>query len=414
MWKYVEQFVCSLLNCHTGSKQTTSRTIQTHQENNDGIVSVKMKADSQRLFGFKFKGGSGENSPVVVSSVLRKSPADTCLPRLNEGDEILSINNNDVRALKPEQIEKLIQAAADTRVKELCLRVRQRIFFVFVVYDIEEGKNTLISQVSKRKYLSLPLLRCDTLNESIALITEGLKDESLILKFESIPRRQSGETNNIAKLPENVQKNRYKDVSPYDTTRVVLEDCLTGDYINASNINMVIPTLNIVNRYIATQGPLSTTCIEFWQMVWEQKSKLVVMVTTLLERGRTKCHKYWPDKNKTETFGHLEITCTVEIETPCLVHREFRLKHKQTNTETNVNQMQYIAWPDHGVPIDASDFLSFVWKVREYRDVVNVPTIVHCRWHSKTIGKIQCVRKIADIRRRRYSKYQLKTTRLNK
>ncbi|XP_076326934.1 tyrosine-protein phosphatase non-receptor type 3-like isoform X7 [Tachypleus tridentatus] len=320
MWKYVEQFVCSLLNCHTGSKQTTSRTIQTHQENNDGIVSVKMKADSQRLFGFKFKGGSGENSPVVVSSVLRKSPADTCLPRLNEGDEILSINNNDVRALKPEQIEKLIQAAADTRVKELCLRVRQRIFFVFVVYDIEEGKNTLISQVSKRKYLSLPLLRCDTLNESIALITEGLKDESLILKFESIPRRQSGETNNIAKLPENVQKNRYKDVSPYDTTRVVLEDCLTGDYINASNINMVIPTLNIVNRYIATQGPLSTTCIEFWQ----------------------------------------------------------------TNTETNVNQMQYIAWPDHGVPIDASDFLSFVWKVREYRDVVNVPTIVHC---SAGIGR---------------------------
>ncbi|XP_013774130.2 tyrosine-protein phosphatase non-receptor type 3-like isoform X2 [Limulus polyphemus] len=351
MWKYVEQFVSSLLNCHTGSEQTRSRTTQS---------------------------GSGENSSVVVSNVLRKSPSDTCLPRLNEGDEILSINNNEVRAVKPEQIEKLIQAAANTRGKKLCWRVRQR------VYDREERKDTLISQVSQKKYVSLPLLRRDTLSESIAVIRERLEDESLILKFESIHRKQSGETTNIAKLSENVQKNRYRDISPYDTTRVVLEDCITGDYINASHINMMIPTSNIVNRYIATQGPLPTTCIEFWQMVWEQKSKLVVMVTTLLERGRTKCHKYWPDKHKTETFGHLEVTCIVEMETPYLVHREFCLKNKQTNTETNVIQMQYVAWPDHGVPIDASDFLSFVWKVREYRDEVNAPTIVHC---SAGIGR---------------------------
>ena len=75
---------------------------------------------------------------------------------------------------------------------------------------------------------------------------------------------------------------RYKDISPYDSTRVVLTSCPTGDYINANHVVMEVPGSGIVNRYIATQGPLSSTCVDFWYMVWEQESPLVIMLTTVV------------------------------------------------------------------------------------------------------------------------------------
>ncbi|XP_013773764.2 tyrosine-protein phosphatase non-receptor type 4-like isoform X1 [Limulus polyphemus] len=379
MLKYVAHFMSSLLNCDSASKRLARRRRQTYgPDNTDGIVTIKMKADRQQIFGFNLRIEAEKNNPVVVSKVILNSPADTCLPQLNEGDQILSVNNNDIRGLKQDEIEKLIQRAAESSDRELNLRVRQR------VYDGEEEKDAAFSQFSKTTNASPRLPRRDTLSDSIVLLSEGLEDESLIFKFESIYRRKPGETTEIAKLHENLRKNRYRDISPYDATRVVLQSCTSGDYINASHVNMEIPTSKIVNKYIATQGPLPTTCIEFWQMVWEQKSTLIVMLTTLLERGRLKCHKYWPDKNKTETYGQLEITCVVEVETTSLVHRELHLINKEESTERKVIQMQYVAWPDHGVPVDASDFLAFVGKVRNYREGTDVPIIVHC---SAGIGR---------------------------
>ena len=49
------------------------------------------------------------------------------------------------------------------------------------------------------------------------------------------------------------------------------------------------------------QGPLSHTCPEFWYMTWEQESPLIIMLTTVVERGRVKCHKYWPDLDRYTT-----------------------------------------------------------------------------------------------------------------
>lgn len=87
-----------------------------------------------------------------------------------------------------------------------------------------------------------------------------------------------------AKAAENLLKNRYKDISPYDQTRVLLRNLPSGDYINANYINMEIPITGIVNRYIAAQGPLSNTCADFWEMVWQQQITLVV---------RYHCHHHY-------------------------------------------------------------------------------------------------------------------------
>lgn len=112
-----------------------------------------------------------------------------------------------------------------------------------------------------------------------------------------------------------------------------------GDYINANYVNMEIPGSGIINRYIATQGPLSSTVADFWQMVLEAGSTLVVMLTTLVERGRAKCHQYWPVYNETLTLRNLTLTSTAENVEDTFIFREFILR------DINVSKvcMQYCA-----------------------------------------------------------------------
>lgn len=47
---------------------------------------------------------------------------------------------------------------------------------------------------------------------------------------------------------------------------------------------MPITSTDTVNRYIATQGPLPTTCEAFWTMIWEEQCTLLIMLTTLFEK----------------------------------------------------------------------------------------------------------------------------------
>lgn len=108
---------------------------------------------------------------------------------------------------------------------------------------------------------------------------------------------------------------------------MILENDTNGDYINANYVNMAINGTDIVNRYIATQGPLQSTTDEFWQMIIEQRSTLIIMLTTLVERGRTKCHKYWPSVGESLTVHGTTIKCIKEETdlTGTVVFRDFVL-----------------------------------------------------------------------------------------
>ncbi|XP_037562400.1 tyrosine-protein phosphatase non-receptor type 4 isoform X5 [Dermacentor silvarum] len=321
-------------------------------------VRVCMRPDAEGRFGFNVKGGADQSLPILVSRVVPHTPADTCSPRLREGDQLLLINGRDVAGLSHDQVVKLIRAPKDNG--ELVLTVKAQV--------AGRGNRT----------------GGGALAESMLLLAEGLESGATIAQFEQLYRKKADYTMKCARLPANLSKNRYRDISPYDVTRVILQEGTSGDYINASYVNMNIPTSGIVNRYIATQGPLPNTTIDFWEMVWEQQCTLVVMLTTLVERGRIKCHKYWPDLYETDTYGHLQVSCVRQKETPSFAFREFTLINTQNREERHITHMQYLAWPDHGVPEEASEFLGFVQRVRRSRDGMVEPTVVHC---SAGIGR---------------------------
>ncbi|CAF0724224.1 unnamed protein product [Adineta steineri] len=117
-------------------------------------------------------------------------------------------------------------------------------------------------------------------------------------------------------------KNRFLNILPIDTTRVILNilnnDPAT-DYINGNYIS----GYNCSKKFIATQGPKPDTCEDFWRMIWELKLKSIVMLTNTIEGASrmTKCHKYWPECNETIIFGSYQITC---IDTQCLCNYKKR------------------------------------------------------------------------------------------
>ncbi|XP_071802883.1 tyrosine-protein phosphatase non-receptor type 4-like isoform X3 [Asterias amurensis] len=346
----------------------------------DPLVSIRIKSDERGRFGFNVKGGADQGSPIIVSRVARNTPADQCIPRLNEGDQILFLNGKDMTQCSNEQVVSAIRSIGDAASKDLLLTVRPN---VYVGEEVEE--EPAFQYIPESPRVPNGGMESDPLVESIMLLQEGLEVGTALAQFEQLYRKKPGMTMNASRHADNIVKNRYRDISPYDASRIILQGGDGGDYINANLITMEIPVSNISNSYIAAQGPLPNTCADFWYMVWEQDSTLIAMLTTNVERGRVKCHKYWPDLGQRLIFPpDLEVSCTSAEETPSFAYRDFLVTHMKTGESRKVLQMQYIAWPDHGVPDDSSDFLDFVLRVRQNRVGMTAPTLVHC---SAGIGR---------------------------
>ncbi|XP_055002456.1 receptor-type tyrosine-protein phosphatase H-like [Sorex araneus] len=183
----------------------------------------------------------------------------------------------------------------------------------------------------------------------------------------------------VALAPENQSKNRYRNVLPYDCARVSLK-LLPGepgsDYINAS----FIPGLKKAQEFIATQGPLPHTVEDFWRLVWEQQSHILVMLTNCMELGRVKCEHYWPLDNKPCTHGHLQVTLEHEDVKENWTIRTLILHHTQEQKKLEVWQFHYMTWPDHGVPHCPNPLLEFRNLFREQLEHFSeggLP-VVHC------------------------------------
>ncbi|NWW54881.1 PTN3 phosphatase, partial [Pedionomus torquatus] len=342
------------------------------------LLLVRIVPDGDGKFGFNLKGGVDQKMPLVVSRITPGSPADKCIPKLNEGDQIVLINGRDISEHTHDQVVMFIKASRESHTRELALLVRRKVKqFVEPKSEDEADSHTLPESL-------LPICSeygGDTLEESMEQLRKGLESGSVLIQFEQLYRKKPGLAVTCAKVPQNMDKNRYKDVLPYDATRIILQG--DEDYINANYVNMEIPSAGIVNRYIATQGPLPHTCAHFWQVVWDHKLSLIIMLTTLTERGRTKCHQYWPDPPDVVEYGNFRVRCHSEDCTIAYVFREMVITNVETEQQHAITHLQYVAWPDHGVPDDSMDFLEFVTCMRPKR-VKNEPVLVHC---SAGIGR---------------------------
>ncbi|KAI3367619.1 hypothetical protein L3Q82_026458 [Scortum barcoo] len=194
----------------------------------------------------------------------------------------------------------------------------------------------------------------------------------------------------FALMPESSDKNRFQDVLPYDDTRVELvptKENNTG-YINASHIKITVGGQEW--SYIATQGPMSNTCQDFWQMVWEQGVSIIAMVTAEEESGREKSFRYWPrlgSRHNTVTYGRFKITTRFRTESGCYATTGLKIKHLLTGQERTVWHLQYTDWPDHGCPEDFRGFLTYLEEIQSVRrhtnsisdpKNTNLPVLVHC------------------------------------
>ncbi|XP_044066156.1 tyrosine-protein phosphatase non-receptor type 7-like isoform X2 [Siniperca chuatsi] len=225
-------------------------------------------------------------------------------------------------------------------------------------------------------------------------------------------------------VPGHMMKDRYKTILPNPESRVILrspeEEAGPDRYINA---NYIRGYKGAPRAYIATQGPMLHTVADFWDMVWQERSSIIVMVTRLKENNE-KCELYWPqpgeqrrrrrvkeeedeeeedgdeeEKGETGRFGRFLLRV-----------RDIREKDGFTVTDLEIQLCEerrpvrhywFTSWPDHHIPQCTTPLLRLVEEVETYRksllppssqpiaapDLGPGPIIVHC---SAGIGRTGC------------------------
>eukprot|EP00092_Neocalanus_flemingeri_P024839 GFUD01026935.1.p1 GENE.GFUD01026935.1~~GFUD01026935.1.p1 ORF type:complete len:479 (-),score=121.39 GFUD01026935.1:192-1628(-) len=243
------------------------------------------------------------------------------------------------------------------------------------------------------------------MNESVPFATEFDRLEKLAC--DTIERKTC-----VAEFPSSRRRNRYKDIVPYDSNRVMIlppysiaGDSEPSDYINASFISDVI--LGTSRKYIAAQGPGEETTPAFWSMIWQYDIRVVVMLTNLVEGGGftcIKCNMYWPESvGDTKRFGDIEVQLFDKAEAPNYIVRKLDVTHRGPTTCSNrvIVHIQFTNWLDRSAPEDAGNLIQLVQLTRVmYNQFSNKqgdtpsPLLVHCSAGVGRTGTFVCVDQI--------------------
>ncbi|KAJ3224821.1 hypothetical protein HK099_007865 [Clydaea vesicula] len=220
-----------------------------------------------------------------------------------------------------------------------------------------------------------------------------LKSDNIYLSqlFSTIPNNRFEFKNcDTACNPVNyLLKNRYSDILAQDTTRVKIQyshpNFSVSDYINANYIQF--DGLDV--QYIATQAPLETSTFDFYQMLWEQNSNVIVTLSSAIDQFKAKAYPYWNygesqereltiytlDENGVQLSANSDFFVTLlKVESDGkIITREIKLR--KNAEERVVTQIHYSGWPDFGVP-ELEDFqLIFASLQRLY---ISGPVVCHC------------------------------------
>uniref|UniRef100_UPI0037E94576 phosphatidylinositol phosphatase PTPRQ n=1 Tax=Semicossyphus pulcher TaxID=241346 RepID=UPI0037E94576 len=262
------------------------------------------------------------------------------------------------------KLDQLI-AVADLELKQEKLNRYSSFFFrrkeIYVIQLLSYRKS--LKPVNKKSFLQHVEDLCNNDNSKF-------QEE-----FAELPKLLQDLATTDADLPWNKSKNRFPNIKPYNNNRVkLLSDPGTAgsDYINASFVSGYL----CPNEFIATQGPLPGTVADFWRMIWETGTRTIAMLTQCYEKGRIRCHKYWPEDNKPmSVFSDILISKVSEEVLPDWTVRT--LKVEKHGNYLMVRHFNYTSWPEHGVPESCSTLIKFVKAVRGHRHD-NTTIVVHC------------------------------------
>nr|XP_031545674.1 receptor-type tyrosine-protein phosphatase S [Vicugna pacos] len=215
--------------------------------------------------------------------------------------------------------------------------------------------------------------------QKLAQVEPGEHVTGMELEFKRLANSKAHTSRFIsANLPCNKFKNRLVNIMPYESTRVCLQPIRGvegSDYINASFID----GYRQQKAYIATQGPLAESTEDFWRMLWENNSTIVVMLTKLREMGREKCHQYWPAE-RSARYQYFVVDPMAEYNMPQYILREFKVTDARDGQSRTVRQFQFTDWPEQGVPKSGEGFIDFIGQVHKTKEQFGQdgPISVHC------------------------------------
>ncbi|XP_026011118.1 tyrosine-protein phosphatase non-receptor type 18 isoform X2 [Astatotilapia calliptera] len=207
-------------------------------------------------------------------------------------------------------------------------------------------------------------------------------------------KKELGLTSEAGALKENIKKNRYKDILPYDQSRVELSLPTTdsnSDYINASFIKGATGDC----KYIGCQGPLSSTVTDFWRMIWQYNVKVIVMACREIEMGKRKCECYWAAAQQSASFGPFTVSNEETHPNEDIVVRNLTVTFQQASR--SVIQYQFLSWPDHDVPYETAGVLDMLERARSSRGANVSPLLIHCSAGCGRTGVICALDYIHDL-----------------
>ncbi|XP_008287073.1 tyrosine-protein phosphatase non-receptor type 7 isoform X3 [Stegastes partitus] len=245
-----------------------------------------------------------------------------------------------------------------------------------------------VCSVTTPKEVWLQLLHTSTRPLDHQLLQEAAADTSALnVEYQKIPPNfvSAAELD----VPGHTMKDRYKTILPNPESRVVLrspeEEAGPDRYINA---NYIRGYRGSSRAYIATQGPMVHTVADFWDMVWQERSSIIVMVTRLKENNE-KCEVYWPQPRdgtervveEDEDQEELGRRQDGEEDTSRFGRFLLRVKDVQEKDGFTVTDMEiqlgperrsvrhywFTSWPDHHIPQCTAPLLRLVEEVETYR-----------------------------------------------
>lgn len=246
----------------------------------------------------------------------------------------------------------------------------------------QDENNECLSEEEYLQRLTRTVETFDALVVSLSQKRENAPFNGFVSEWKVLEKLQEGDSTKfstqVATL--NPSKNRYRDILPWDHTRVMLTTKEEGDYINANLIKKVTP---LSPDYILTQGPIAATLGDFWLMVWERKAPVIVMLTKEVEGNRLKCHQYWPiDEGHTVVYGAIRVHMRRLSHCQAWIERIMHVQHAESDEVLVVSHLQFVGWPDHGVPHSPSDLLTFLSEVHNHHQEkdpqAQMPLVVHC------------------------------------